>query len=766
MKRRSIRFKILFPAILLSIITTIFILLANRYYLKRTLVQHTQQIAQYKAAHIQSTINQLTKEAMLLSVYTAGLPNVQQAYQAYYRDTLNIEKSSQILEDFYAPVNSIFLNQLSELPKFHFHLPPATSFYRSWTEKRGDDLSKFRDLIFSTLLERKAISGIESGVAGISIRGITPIFSPDTQYYGSVEFIIPIEELMNNAKISPDEEFAIYLHEKYLAFDSDNQVNSTTSGLGKLKIVQKTSDHFVSDNIDEAKSLLAYRTELTTYLKGDYLYAMFPLTDYAKHRIGVGAFQLNISRNLKEIQNVRMVFLLIAIIFIVLSGLLLSFLMQKMIFQVSQVRDGILQLSKGKFIRPIKIKTNDELSDIIGSLNTLNHSLHQTVTFAEAIGKGNLQTEFDSVNADDELSATLLAMRNNLIVAEEEDERRKLQDEQNRWVADGLATINDILRQSADQDELIYQIISGLIKYLQATLGGIYLYNDDDSDDIHLQLIASYAYDRRKYITKKIIPGEGLIGTAMVEKQRIYITQLPDNYIKISSGLGQSNPECLLIIPLLNKDEILGVIEIASAKQLPEYQIEFVERSAGIIAATIASSKINSKTTKLLEEFRKQSEELGSQEEEVRQNLEELQATQEELQRKNHEFDERIHFYEQVLDTIQVPVSVTDNEMKWLFINKAFCDMYLISREHAVGYECKSLNLELCSNKKCPIALYHRNVKKKYYTIRGRHYKILISYLYGRGGEIVGQTEVLQDITDEVELKKKYDPQALMDTEE
>lgn len=107
------------------------------------------------------------------------------------------------------------------------------------------------------------------------------------------------------------------------------------------------------------------------------------------------------------------------------------------------------------------------------------------------------------------------------------------------------------------------------------------------------------------------------------------MTDIPNNYLNVTSGLGEANPRALLIVPLKINDEIYGVIELASFNPFEPFQIEFIENLAEVLPSTIATVKINIQTAKLLRETRIQAEKMLQQEEELRQNLEEMQATQE-----------------------------------------------------------------------------------------------------------------------------------------
>ncbi|MBI4646136.1 MAG: GAF domain-containing protein, partial [Bacteroidia bacterium] len=274
-----------------------------------------------------------------------------------------------------------------------------------------------------------------------------------------------------------------------------------------------------------------------------------------------------------------------------------------------------------------------------------------TVEFANQIGKGNYDKDFQLLSDNDTLGNSLIKMKNSLKIAEEEKRKREIEDEKHKWATNGLAKFAELLRQNNnDIKELAYVIISNLVKYLEANQGGFFIINDNDKNDIFIELSACYAYDRRKYIEKRIDIGVSLVGRCVQEKTTIFLTDIPDGYIGIKSGLGTANPTSLLIVPLKLNEEIFGVVEIASFKEFEQYQISFVERVGESIAATVSSVKVNIRTAKLLEQTQQYSQQLSSQEEEMRQNMEELLATQEESNRREAELIKENQELKQLLE--------------------------------------------------------------------------------------------------------------------
>jgi methyl-accepting chemotaxis protein len=208
--------------------------------------------------------------------------------------------------------------------------------------------------------------------------------------------------------------------------------------------------------------------------------------------------------------------------------------------------------------------------------------------------------------------------------------------------------MNDILRNS-DSTELYQKLISAIVKYLNVVQGGIYIEREDEQGETYLNLEACYAFDRIKFINRRIEIGQGLVGECYLEKENIILKQVPEDYVHITSGLGDAPPNFVSIIPIKSEDDLKGILELASFKTLEDHEIQFLERLGEVLTVFITNHVINERTKQLLEHSQMQTEQLRAQEEEMRQNMEEMQATQEEMQRKEREYIERIDTLEKSL---------------------------------------------------------------------------------------------------------------------
>jgi len=134
----------------------------------------------------------------------------------------------------------------------------------------------------------------------------------------------------------------------------------------------------------------------------------------------------------------------------------------------------------------------------------------------------------------------MLNMRANLLQANAEKEKRQREDERRNWATQGIAKFAELLRANNDNiEELCQSIVSNMVKYVGANQGGIIIVNDESGENPVLELKACYAYERRKFLQKTVEMGEGLVGTCFLERESAYLTKIPKEYIRITSGLGK-----------------------------------------------------------------------------------------------------------------------------------------------------------------------------------------------------------------------------------
>ena len=342
----------------------------------------------------------------------------------------------------------------------------------------------------------------------------------------------------------------------------------------------------------------------------------------------------NISR------NTILLFILVFIAQLIVGIMISIKFSNKLTANIKKIKDGIVTLSEGTFPEKVEINSEDELAATQAATNNLIERIRTAAAFTQNIGEGRLDEQYDERYSNDVLAKALQDMHNKLKEVAAEDAKRT-------WAAKGLAEFGELIRNNEkDLKLLCYRIISDLVKFVNANQGKIFVINDEDTQNYdgspYLELMATYAWKREKFQTQVILKGEGLPGQSWYERKTIHIREIPEGYIKITSGLGEAVPRSILIVPLIVNEQVYGIIELASFETFEEYKIKFIEKLAEIIAASLSSVRINEKTKELLEQSQQQSEEMRAQEEEMRQNMEELSATQEEMVRKEREYLKRI----------------------------------------------------------------------------------------------------------------------------
>ncbi|TAE04991.1 MAG: GAF domain-containing protein [Bacteroidetes bacterium] len=249
---------------------------------------------------------------------------------------------------------------------------------------------------------------------------------------------------------------------------------------------------------------------------------------------------------------------------------------------------------------------------------------HQNVQFADEIAAGNLDAPYNAET--DALGKSLLNMRDNLKKADEKDN-------QERFISDTSAEISEVLRQyTQDISILTDKILTRLIQKLDASQGAMYLV-EKDKGDAYLEMVACFAYNRKKFLYQRIEIGQGIIGQTFLEQQPTFLTEIPAQYTPIDAGMGKVVPTCLFVVPLKANEKMVGILEIASLKMLEGYERHFLEKIADNIASTLITARNNQETQVLYQQSQIAAEELRTREEEMRQNMEELRTTQEEMQR-------------------------------------------------------------------------------------------------------------------------------------
>jgi len=277
-------------------------------------------------------------------------------------------------------------------------------------------------------------------------------------------------------------------------------------------------------------------------------------------------------------------------------------------------------------------ETNYQEEAIINSIS----AYQKIFRFVDLVSVSNydaaqtLITEQDKVKNENTIIGKLIYMSEQLELNEKDKQQKQ-------WVANGLNEFNNILRSQAGHLESLYDSsIRYLCQYSGSLQGYLFVKTKMQEEDV-LELKACFAYNKKKWIHKIIGLQEGLSGQALQEGEYIYLKEIPQKYTTITSGLGESTPGTMIILPGIHNNEKELVVEFASFNEYTPYAIEFLTKAIQSLTATIQAEKNTTRMQELVHKSLQQAEALREQEEEIRQNMEELEATNETIRRREEE---------------------------------------------------------------------------------------------------------------------------------
>jgi CHASE3 domain sensor protein/putative methionine-R-sulfoxide reductase with GAF domain len=438
-----------------------------------------------------------------------------------------------------------------------------------------------------------------------------------------------------------------------LANDMPTEQQESIKRLGRMiddyQRTQETLEQYFVSNVgiqdsisqEEGSKSTVNSEEVQYYLKRYYLEVINPKQAEIKSFLSplLANLQQNSENDINIIQTNSNRFYITMLAIFILALVLTFALGYAAVIKLKELlwlpTEQLEKLAQGELPSPLRPSRN-EFNPIILASNKLRENIERASNFISAIGEGKFDYQYSPVSNQDVMGNKLLQMSQKIRHVTEEDRKRN-------WVTTGLAQFMEVLKEDREEfRNLADRLLTRLIKYLEANQGGLYLLNTNEESQ-YLELIAAYAYDRKKFVDKKIVVekefGEGLVGQVFLEKQAMYLKKVPNGYVRLTSGLGDANPSTVLIVPLKNDESVEGVIELASFKEFEPHEIELVEKLAANIASALVNAKKASTMKDLLQITQEKSEQLQSQEEELRQNLEELEATQEEMRRKQKEME-------------------------------------------------------------------------------------------------------------------------------
>ncbi|HEY3494471.1 MAG TPA: response regulator, partial [Polyangiaceae bacterium] len=337
----------------------------------------------------------------------------------------------------------------------------------------------------------------------------------------------------------------------------------------------------------------------------------------------------------------------------------------------------------------------DNVNQLAANLTTQVRAIGDVAT---AVTKGDL-TRTITVEASGEVAALKDNINEMIRNLKETTQKTTEQD----WLKTNLARFSRMMQGQRDLVTVAQQILSELAPLVSAQHGVFYITEGDDDRDTRLKLLASYAASED--VGQVFRLGQGLVGQCAYEKRKILLMDVPSGHVRIRSGLGESGPRSLLILPVLFEGRVNAVIELASFDRFSSIHQVFLDQlteSIGIVVNTIAASM---RTEGLLQQSQSLTQELQSQQEELRQTNERLErqaATlreseerltlkQDELQQTNEQLEDKAKLLEIKNREVEYAKAEIEEKAEQLALTSKYKSEFLANMSHELRTPLNSL---------------------------------------------------------------------------
>ncbi|ANE51447.1 response regulator [Flavisolibacter tropicus] len=387
------------------------------------------------------------------------------------------------------------------------------------------------------------------------------------------------------------------------------------------------------------------------------------------------------------------IILLLAMLFSVVS--LILFITRSISNTLTSLREAAQTIAKGKTGITIQAETNDVVAALARSIIAIDTNNKQLTQAADAIGRGDFSVPIHPRSDEDLLGNAIIEMKGNLEVFTRSNEEKI-------WIQTGIAAVNDAIRGEKDLPTLCKDALQTVIEYLGCENGLLYVAQEDE-----LLYKAGYAISSVSLVPQRLHFGETLVGQAALRKEMTVLENVPDDFIKIRTAAGTAAPKQVLLIPLVNDNQVEGVIEASSLQGIQAYKLDFLKDIATDIAIALQVTKNKTRLQELFEEVQTQAEELQSQHRELEalnaelemntQRLqaseEELKVQQEELMQANQELEERSKLLEERNQIIQQRNLEIQRKAEELEISTKYKSEFLANMSHELRTPLNSILL-------------------------------------------------------------------------
>ncbi len=389
---------------------------------------------------------------------------------------------------------------------------------------------------------------------------------------------------------------------------------------------------------------------------GEWISAFVPIQNEDKSVIGVLQLDHSITTLNDALKSRFMMLSIYGIGILLLAMIVSAFLSRSITNPLTEMQRQAKKFAEGDNDVKFKVKSRDEIGDLANVLSTLVESNRNLAEMATLIGSGDFDKQIEIRSSKDSLGSALVQLQKNLTTSS-----KKLLKQ--NWLNEGQAELNNKLRGNPEISTLAKNVLDFLTRYLSCPIGAIYI-----RDEETLKMINSFSFNFDKENPPVFQFGEGLVGQSAADKKTLTVSNIPYNFLKINTGIGEGSPLNIIVVPFMHEDELLGIIELASFEEISEVKKQFLDLVVENIGISFYSAKSRDQMAELLGKTQQQAHKLQAQQEVLRvtndeleeqarilkESEERLQSNQEELREINLALEEKTRALEKQKENIKI----------------------------------------------------------------------------------------------------------------
>ncbi len=394
--------------------------------------------------------------------------------------------------------------------------------------------------------------------------------------------------------------------------------------------------------------------------------------------IGITVFKTDLTAYTKKLRLIFIAAVLssTALILILLS--LLYFLFNR---RLDNIRDRLQLLAKG--IIPEKIPTEEILQyEIESTVNQIIDNYNEIASITESLSKEKYNIEIKPLSPQDVVRNNLLALKNNLLKAQEERKKHEEEEKIRAWRNIGVEKfINLLSLRGRELKDWAFEVLKTSVDYVDGFQGGFFLLEQDlDTGEKYFNLLTCYAFNEEKIVRRRFHASVGIFAKIYKDPKLLYIEKIPEDYLIITTALGEVKPKSLALVPLLFNNELIGVIEIDFIKKVEQYKLDFLNEIANHISSSLSSWRVEQETKKLIERYEKQAKQLKEKEQLLKEKIEQLQKLSHDLNELSTEYKS----FKKLIDNFALHAEL-DDKGKILYVNQKIANLYKKSIDYFIG---------------------------------------------------------------------------------